>query len=83
MDRSTARIAGEPIERPGPWVCKEPAITRLDQVHEQQPKEIEYFFRSYNLAQGREFRITGRGGARQAQTMFRAAVSEFEKPKGK
>jgi len=54
-----------------------PAITRLDQVDGQQLKEIEHFFRSYNQAQGREFRITGRGGARQAQKMFRDAVREF------
>ena len=59
-----------------------PAITRLDQVHEQQLKEIEHFFRSYNLAQGREFRITGRGGARQAQKIFRDAARDFHKSEG-
>jgi inorganic pyrophosphatase len=52
-------------------------------VDEQQLEDIEHFFSSYNLAQGREFRITGRGGARQAQKMFRDAVSEFEQSKGK
>lgn len=59
-----------------------PDITRLDQVTEQQLREIEHFFRSYNQAQGREFKITGRGGARQAQKMFRDAVRQFEKSKG-
>lgn len=59
-----------------------PTITRLEQVDEQQLKQIEHFFRSYNLAQGREFRITGRGGARQAQKTFRDAAREFEKTKG-
>ena len=59
-----------------------PALTRLDQVNGQQLKEIEHFFRSYNQAHGREFRITGRSGARQAQKMFRDAVRDFEKTKG-
>lgn len=59
-----------------------PAITRLEQVDEQQLQDIEHFFRSYNQAQGREFRITGRGGARQAQRMFRDAVREFQKTQG-
>ncbi|HWK50721.1 MAG TPA: hypothetical protein VNR40_12590, partial [Steroidobacter sp.] len=55
-----------------------PAITRLEQVDGQQLKDIEHFLRSYNQAQGREFRITGRGGVRQAQKMFRDAVRAFE-----
>lgn len=59
-----------------------PAITRLEQVHEQQLKDIEHFFRSYNQAQGREFRITGRSGARQAQKMFRDAERDFKKSTG-
>jgi inorganic pyrophosphatase len=59
-----------------------PAITRLDQVNGQQLKDIEHFFRSYNQAQGREFRITGRSGARQAQKMFRDAVRDFNATKG-
>jgi inorganic pyrophosphatase len=59
-----------------------PAITRIEQLGEQHLQEIEHFFRSYNQAQGREFRITGRSGARQAQKMFRDAVREFQKTKG-
>jgi inorganic pyrophosphatase len=58
-----------------------PDITRLDQVPEQTLRDIEHFFRSYNQAQGREFRITGRGGARQAQKMFRDAARQFEESK--
>jgi inorganic pyrophosphatase len=60
----------------------EPAITRLEQVDGQTLREIEHFFRSYNQAQGREFRITGRSGARQAQKMFRDAMREFARSKG-
>nr|WP_298718598.1 inorganic diphosphatase [uncultured Steroidobacter sp.] len=59
-----------------------PAITRIEQVDERQLKDIEHFLRSYNQAQGREFRITGRGGVRQAQKMFRDAVRAFEQDKG-
>lgn len=60
----------------------EPAITRLEQVDGQTLREIEHFFRSYNQAQGRQFRITGRSGARQAQKMFRDAMREFASSKG-
>lgn len=60
-----------------------PAITQLHQVSGQQLKDIEHFFRSYNQAQGREFSITGRGGARQAQKMFRDAVREFDRSRSK
>ena len=59
-----------------------PDITRLEQVAEQELRNIEHFFRSYNQAQGREFKVTGRGGARQAQKMFRDAVREFEQSRG-
>jgi inorganic pyrophosphatase len=59
-----------------------PAITRIEQVKGQQLQHIEHFFRSYNQAQGREFRITGRGGVRQAQKMLRDAVRAFEKDQG-
>jgi inorganic pyrophosphatase len=59
-----------------------PAITRLEQLDSQRLRDIEHFLSSYNRAQGREFRITGRGGARQAQKMFRDAVREFAKTKG-
>ncbi|MDY6948601.1 MAG: inorganic diphosphatase [Pseudomonadota bacterium] len=59
-----------------------PEITRLEQVAAQQLRDIEHFFQSYNQAQGREFRISGRGGARQAQKMFRDARRQFEGSKG-
>jgi inorganic pyrophosphatase len=55
----------------------QPEITRIEQVAEQTLRDIEHFFRSYNLAQGREFRITGRGGVRHAQKMFRDAARKF------
>jgi inorganic pyrophosphatase len=59
-----------------------PAIRKLEQLEGQQLHDIEHFFRSYNQAQGREFKIAGRGGPRQAQKMFRSALRMFEKAKG-
>ena len=61
----------------------EPAITRLDELDRQELEDIEHFFRSYNQAQSREFRITGRSGARQAQKMFRDAVRDFDRLRAK
>lgn len=58
-----------------------PALTQLEQLDEQRLRDIEHFFRSYNQAQGREFKITGRGGVRLAQKMFREAARRFEKSK--
>ena len=59
----------------------EPAITRLDQVDKQCLRDIEHFFSSYNQAQGREFKISGRGGPRDAQRMFQDALRQFESTK--
>lgn len=56
-----------------------PAIKNIAQVDEQRLYDIEHFFRSYNEAQGREFKISGRGGPREAQKMFRDAARQFEK----
>lgn len=36
-------------------------------------REIEHFFRSYNEAQGRPFRVTGRGGAKAAEQILKRA----------
>lgn len=44
--------------------------------------DIEHFFRSYNQAQGREFKISGRGEPQPAQTMLRAAMRQSEKSRG-
>jgi inorganic pyrophosphatase len=59
-----------------------PAIRKLEQVDAQQLRDIEHFFSSYNQAQGREFKISGRGGPQAAQKMLRSAVRMFEKARG-
>ncbi len=54
------------------------SVRHLGDVPAQQLADIESFFRSYNAAQGREFRISGRGGARAAEAALRRAITAFE-----
>ncbi|HEY7638601.1 MAG TPA: inorganic diphosphatase [Steroidobacteraceae bacterium] len=46
----------------------------LSEVSRDLLREIEHFFRSYNEAQGRQFRITGRGGAQAAERILKRAI---------
>jgi inorganic pyrophosphatase len=46
----------------------------LGDVSRDTVREIEHFFRSYNEAQGRPFRITGRGGAKTAEQILKRAL---------
>jgi inorganic pyrophosphatase len=58
---------------------------RLRQLHELDPqrlRDIEHFFESYNRRQGREFRITGRGGARAAHRVLERGLRAFAEPRG-
>jgi inorganic pyrophosphatase len=43
----------------------------LREVPRTTVREIEHFFRSYNEAQGRPFKVTGRGGAKAAAQMLK------------
>jgi len=45
----------------------------LREVPRDTVREIEHFFRSYNEAQGRPFRVTGRGGAKAAEQLLKRA----------
>lgn len=56
-----------------------PQVRKLQQLGAQRLHEIEHFFQSYNEAQGRDFRIVGRGGPQSAQRMLRAAMQAFKK----
>lgn len=51
-----------------------PTLRDIADVPDDQLKDIEHFFRSYNQAQGRPFRITGRAGPKVAQTMLERAI---------
>jgi inorganic pyrophosphatase len=46
----------------------------LSEVPRDTVREIEHFFRSYNEAQGRPFKITGRGGAQAAERILQKAL---------
>lgn len=50
-----------------------PDFDDIEAVPEKQLKEIEHFFRSYNEAQGREFKVLGRRGPMHARDAVRAA----------
>ena len=54
-----------------------PAITELKSLDPQHLHEIEEFFYAYNHAQGRPFRVTGRGGARAAEAMLKRAERSY------
>lgn len=60
-----------------------PPIRTLARLDERQLHDIEHFFRSYNQAQGREFKISGRGGPQPAQKMLREAILQAEKSRGR
>jgi len=50
-----------------------PVIRDVKALPKEQLREIEHFFRSYNEAQGRPFRVTGRGGAKAAEQVLKRA----------
>jgi inorganic pyrophosphatase len=53
------------------------AIRELRSLNPRQLREIEHFFESYNRAQGREFRITGRAGRKAAEAALVSAMRAF------
>jgi len=50
-------------------------FTDLRQLGEERLRAIELFFETYNRAEGRRFRIVGRGNARAARATLRRAFS--------
>lgn len=46
------------------------AFRELRDVSKQTVREIEHFFRSYNEVQGRNFQVSGRGGAKAAERIL-------------
>ncbi len=53
------------------------SLRQLSDLPSQQLADIENFFRSYNAAEGREFRIVGRSGPRAAEAALRRAIRAF------
>jgi inorganic pyrophosphatase len=54
-------------------------ITQLKQMRSEELRGIEEFFVSYNRAQGRPFRVTGRLGADAAEAALGRAMRAFKK----
>ncbi len=50
-----------------------PEFENIDAVPESQLHEIEHFFKSYNEAQGRQFKVLGRRGPQDAANAVKAA----------
>lgn len=59
-----------------------PEISRLDQVSPGRLDEIEHFFVSYNLAQGRRFEPLERLGPEEAEEMLDAAIERHRRHGG-
>jgi inorganic pyrophosphatase len=54
------------------------AFRELSDVPRQKVREIEHFFLSYNEAQGRRFKISGRGGSKSAERILASALQSDE-----
>lgn len=54
-----------------------PVVTDLKALDSGHLHEIEEFFYAYNHAQGRPFRVLGRGGARAAHAMLKRAERSY------
>jgi inorganic pyrophosphatase len=55
------------------------SVRRLQDLREQQLTDIEHFFKSYNEAQGRSFKITGRGDRRSANAALERAIRTYQR----
>jgi inorganic pyrophosphatase len=55
------------------------ALTELSELDADELRGIEEFFVSYNRAQGRTFRVTGRLGAHAAEQALERAMRAFKK----
>jgi inorganic pyrophosphatase len=54
------------------------AFRELSDVPRQKVREIEHFFLSYNEAQGRQLKISGRGGSKSAERILASALQSDE-----
>ena len=54
------------------------AFRELSEVSREKVREIEHFFRSLNEAQGRQFKVSGRGGAKAAERILTSALQSHQ-----
>jgi inorganic pyrophosphatase len=57
----------------------EPRIRGLSDIGPEHLDAIAHFFETYNAAQGRNFKITGRGDRSTAQAALKTAVRAWRK----
>jgi inorganic pyrophosphatase len=55
-------------------------VTSLDQLNPNRLDEIEHFFVSYNIMEGREFKPIGRKGPEQAVKLVEKGTKQFGSP---
>jgi inorganic pyrophosphatase len=55
----------------------------LRSLDPEQLRDIEHFFESYNRRQGRQFRISGRGGRRAAEALLARGLRAFAASRGR
>jgi inorganic pyrophosphatase len=53
-------------------------VSSLDELSKSRLDEIEHFFVSYNEAEGRSFRPTGRAGPRAADRLVEKSMRQFD-----
>lgn len=64
----------------GETPVNESPLQRLEDLEPRQLADMERFFEVYNAAQGREFKITGRGDRRSAEAALERAIRSYGKP---
>jgi inorganic pyrophosphatase len=60
-----------------------PRLRELHSLDAEQLRDIEHFFESYNRRQGREFRISSRGGRRAAEAVLARGLRAFARARGR
>jgi inorganic pyrophosphatase len=58
--------------------ANQPKLRSIEGLEPEHLNDIQEFFVSYNRTQGRKFRVTGRGGPREAQLALKRAERRFE-----
>ncbi|HEY3862274.1 MAG TPA: inorganic diphosphatase [Verrucomicrobiae bacterium] len=67
------RIIGQAVPKEAPTEMEEIKLT------EKMVSEIQFFFKAYNKAYGKHFRVLGIGNAKKAQELVSRAVKEAQK----
>jgi inorganic pyrophosphatase len=58
-------------------------LQQLRSLDAEQLRDIEHFFESYNRRQGRQFRISGRGGRAAAEAVLARGLRAFARARGR